>query len=39
VLDRLINSAHHVFMDGKSYRPTRRPGRTPTTTPKETSRD
>jgi DNA replication protein DnaC len=31
VLDRVVNSAHHVHMDGKSYRPNRRPGRrTPT---------
>jgi hypothetical protein len=29
VLDRLINTAHHVFMDGKSYRPNKRPGRSP----------
>jgi DNA replication protein DnaC len=27
VLDRLINSSHHLLMDGKSYRPNRRPGR------------
>jgi len=27
VLDRLVNSAHHVFMDGRSYRPNKRPGR------------
>ncbi len=26
VLDRLINSSHHVLMDGKSYRPNKRPG-------------
>jgi hypothetical protein len=26
ILDRLVNSAHHVHMDGKSYRPTKRPG-------------
>ena len=25
VLDRLINTSHHVLMDGKSYRPQRRP--------------
>jgi len=25
-LDRLVNSAHHVFMPGKSYRPVHRPG-------------
>lgn len=27
VLDRIVNSAHHVFMEGRSFRPTRRPGR------------
>lgn len=27
-LDRLINSSHHVVLDGRSYRPHRRPGRT-----------
>lgn len=27
ILDRLVNSAHHVHMDGRSYRPNRRPGR------------
>jgi DNA replication protein DnaC len=26
VLHRVVNSAHQVFMDGKSYRPTKRPG-------------
>jgi len=26
ILDRVVNSAHHVFMDGKSYRPNARPG-------------
>jgi DNA replication protein DnaC len=26
ILDRLVNSAHHVHMDGKSYRPKKRPG-------------
>jgi DNA replication protein DnaC len=39
VLDRLVNSAHHVFMDGKSYRPTRRPGGVPAARTKETPRD
>jgi DNA replication protein DnaC len=29
VLDRLVNSAHQVAMEGKSYRPNRRPGRAP----------
>jgi len=32
ILDRVVNSAHHIFMDGKSYRPTKRPGRRPTPT-------
>ncbi len=27
VLDRLLNSSHHLLMDGKSYQPNRRPGR------------
>jgi DNA replication protein DnaC len=26
VLDRLVNCAHHILMDGKSYRPNKRPG-------------
>jgi DNA replication protein DnaC len=26
VLDRLVNCAHHVLMEGKSYRPNKRPG-------------
>jgi DNA replication protein DnaC len=26
ILDRIVNAAHHVHMDGKSYRPQRRPG-------------
>lgn len=26
ILDRLVNRAHHVHMDGKSYRPKQRPG-------------
>jgi DNA replication protein DnaC len=29
ILDRIVNSAHHVHMDGKSYRPNKRPGQTP----------
>jgi DNA replication protein DnaC len=28
ILDRLINASHHLLMDGHSYRPNRRPGRT-----------
>jgi DNA replication protein DnaC len=27
ILDRVINSSHHLLMDGKSYRPNKRPGR------------
>jgi DNA replication protein DnaC len=27
ILDRLLNSSHHILMDGNSYRPNRRPGR------------
>lgn len=26
ILDRIVNSAHHLHMDGRSYRPNRRPG-------------
>jgi DNA replication protein DnaC len=29
LLDRLINTSHQVFMNGPSYRPNKRPGRTP----------
>jgi len=39
VLDRLVNSAHHVAMLGKSFRPNQRPGRTPAANPKEASHD
>lgn len=28
ILDRIVNAAHHVHMDGKSYRPKKRPGAT-----------
>jgi DNA replication protein DnaC len=28
ILDRVINTSHHLLLDGKSYRPRRRPGRT-----------
>ena len=28
ILDRVVNSAHHIHMDGKSYRPNARPGLT-----------
>jgi DNA replication protein DnaC len=34
ILDRIVNSAHHVHMDGRSYRPNKRPG----SSPKGTSR-
>ena len=27
ILDRLVNTAHHIHMDGRSYRPKHRPGR------------
>ncbi len=27
ILDRLINTSHHLLMDGKSFRPNHRPGR------------
>lgn len=26
ILDRIVNAAHHIHMDGRSYRPTKRPG-------------
>jgi DNA replication protein DnaC len=29
ILDRVVNAAHHVHMDGKSYRPNKRPRPTP----------
>ncbi len=29
LLDRLINTSHQILMDGPSYRPRKRPGRTP----------
>jgi DNA replication protein DnaC len=29
ILDRIVNAAHHVHMDGKSYRPNKRPRPTP----------
>jgi len=31
ILDRIINTAHHVAMPGRSYRPSRRPGAAATT--------
>jgi len=27
ILDRVLNSSHHILLDGKSYRPAKRPGR------------
>jgi len=38
VLDRILNSAHHVQMDGRSYRPNNRPGRTETEVPPGTAK-
>jgi DNA replication protein DnaC len=32
LLDRVINNSHHVFMNGPSWRPNKRPGRVGTTT-------
>ncbi len=32
ILDRVVNTAHHVAMPGRSYRPRRRPGATTTPT-------
>jgi DNA replication protein DnaC len=29
ILDRIVNAAHHVHMDGTSYRPNKRPGAKP----------
>ena len=29
VLDRIINTAHHIHLDGRSYRPVNRPKETP----------
>jgi len=31
ILDRIVNTAHHVAMPGRSYRPSRRPGAAATT--------
>ena len=36
VLDRLINTAHHIHMNGRSYRPNKRPGQQPPATTKPT---
>jgi len=35
ILDRLLNSAHHLLMEGKSYRPSHRPGRARATKPNQ----
>ena len=35
MLDRLINNAHHILMQGRSYRPNKRPGSTPSTPPSQ----
>ena len=37
LLDRLINTSHQVFMNGPSYRPNKRPGRSVTNDKKEAS--
>jgi DNA replication protein DnaC len=29
ILDRLLNASHHLLLEGKSYRPAKRPGRRP----------
>jgi DNA replication protein DnaC len=31
ILDRVLNSSHHLLLEGKSYRPAKRPGRRSTT--------
>jgi DNA replication protein DnaC len=36
VLDRLINTAHHIHMNGRSYRPNKRPGQQAPATTKPT---
>ena len=33
ILDRLVNRAHHVAMEGRSYRPNKRPGQPRKKTP------
>ena len=35
LLDRLINTSHQVFMNGPSYRPSKRPGTTPHHQPRQ----
>lgn len=34
ILDRIVNVAHHIHMDGKSYRPNKRPGSTTKAVPR-----
>lgn len=34
ILDRVINTSHHLLLEGHSYRPRRRPGHTAPTTPR-----
>ncbi|MEO5877587.1 MAG: ATP-binding protein, partial [Streptosporangiaceae bacterium] len=36
-LDSLVNTSHHILMDGISYRTNKRPGRASATAPAETS--
>jgi DNA replication protein DnaC len=38
LLDRLINTSHQVFMNGPSYRPNKRPGRSVTNDSKEATK-
>lgn len=38
LLDRLINTSHQVFMNGPSYRPNKRPGRSVTSDNKEATK-
>lgn len=38
LLDRLINTSHQIFMNGPSYRPNKRPGRSVTDDSKEATR-
>ena len=33
ILDRLVNGAHHLHIDGRSYRPNKRPRRSGDTAP------
>jgi DNA replication protein DnaC len=38
LLDRLINNSHQLFMNGPSYRPNKRPGKSETTTGRQTTK-